>query len=567
MATPTNIIPITDLPISTVGELDYLIASRADGSEAVRVRVPEVTSASEAVQDAIDSIVETAQQEASDVLNSLGYLAPVPYSSGVNVTNSRYTVTYDGTVYAPVSVPFTTTASFDPTKWRPIQGVTTSELSQDSGAALIGFKQLGVGAVSQDVLQELRRTIRPEHFGAIGDGIANDTLAFNRARDYIMSLPTGGVISCTPGKVYAFGSRWTINKQVGKQFRVDMNGATFTKTSGGWSGAIMYYGASTESPGEHLCLNGPGIFQSVGANSTGLQLEWAGGSEISNSVSFRNFRNGCFLTNSFAVRFTGKCSWLYSDVGAIVCSTICHNLVVDACGFYVNQRDIYFSSGAQAYNLNVTNSDLEGSLNPGSSAIVLESGGACIRVEGNYIEGKNGSPIVFGSNVEAFCFSSNWFGYNSGSQVWSNITSGNVNGNIFWDQQQSILPSVRDFDIGNNSWNGNSNRIYSPSTSATFNAGYQNLGGSYNGNVAAYRKDSGGNVYLSGMIIGSADGVAFSLPPSYRPQGTRVFICATANGGRADFARAQIGADGAVTVFRGTDTSIDLSAVRFLAAQ
>lgn len=567
MAHPSNIIPITDLPVSVVGDLDYLVATRSDGSEAVRVLVPEVISASQALQDAIDEIIESTEAEASSVLDSLGYLVPVPYASGVNVTNSRYTVSYEGSVYAPVSVPFTTSSSFDPTKWRVIQGVTISELSQDSGASLVGFKQLGAGAVTQDVLQELRRTIRPEHFGAVGNGIANDTDAFNKARDYIMSLPTGGVISCTPGKVYAFGSRWTINKQVGKQFRVDMNGATFTKTSGGWNGAIMYYGASTESSGEHLCLNGPGIFQSVGANSTGLQLEWAGGSEISNSVSFRNFRNGCFLTNSFAVRFTGKCSWLYCDAGAIVCNTICHNLIVDACGFYVNQRDVYFSSGAQAYNLSITNSDLEGSLNSGSSSVVLESGGACVRIEGNYIEGKSGSPIVFGSNVEALCFKSNWFGYNSGAQAWSNISSGALNGNIFWDQQQTILSSVKDFDIGNNSWNGNSNRIYSPSTPVTFNSGYQNLGGSYNGNVASYRKDSSGNVYLSGMIIGSSDGVAFSLPPSYRPQGTKVFICATANGGRTDFSRAQVGADGAVTIFRGSDTSIDLSSVRFMAAQ
>lgn len=100
MPTPSTIIPITELPVSGVSDLDYLIATKADGSQAIRARVPELISAAQALDSAIDDVVAFAEQEAQTVLNSLGYLPPVPYASGVNVTNSRYTVQYAGDISA-----------------------------------------------------------------------------------------------------------------------------------------------------------------------------------------------------------------------------------------------------------------------------------------------------------------------------------------------------------------------------------------------------------------------------------------------------------------------------------
>lgn len=440
-----------------------------------------------------------------------------------------------------------------------------ASLQSAIGSASIGFLPAGTGAVAGNVQTELRRRVYPEWFGAIGDGIANDTPAFNRARDYLLSLPTGGVLECNPGRVYAFGSNWNINKQVGKQFCVRMNGATFTKTAGGWSGAIMTYGAATESAGETLELEGPGVFQSVGANSTGLLLRWAGGSEVSGAVSFRNFRNGCYLENSFAVRFSNKCSWLYSDVGAIVCATICHNLVVDGCGFYNNQRDVYFASTAQAFNLSVVNSDLEGKLNPGSSSIVLDAGGACIKIDGCYIESNDGSPLVFGANTEALSFKNNWLGYNAGTQAWANVVNSSCEGNIFWDQQQTLAASCRDFDIGNNAFVGTSNRIFTPWTPVTLSGGFTNSGGSYAS--AAVRRDRTGVVRLRGMIQAAANGAAFALPAAYRPIGVVSSVGLSAAAGTASLGRVDIAGDGTVTITRASDGTCSLDMVSFTAQQ
>lgn len=66
-----------------------------------------------------------------------------------------------------------------------------------SGASIVAFKQSGVGAVDTDVQSILQATVRAKGFGAIWDGIADDTAALQKAHD---SLPaTGGVIELPNG--------------------------------------------------------------------------------------------------------------------------------------------------------------------------------------------------------------------------------------------------------------------------------------------------------------------------------------------------------------------------------
>lgn len=83
--------------------------------------------------------------------------------------------------------------------------VMHAELAASGGAALVGFLQNGSGAILRNVQDELRRSVRPEQFGAIADydpttdtGTDN-TPYFAAAINYLASLG-GGVLTLGSGK-------------------------------------------------------------------------------------------------------------------------------------------------------------------------------------------------------------------------------------------------------------------------------------------------------------------------------------------------------------------------------
>ena len=56
-----------------------------------------------------------------------------------------------------------------------------ANLGADGGSSLIGFKQAGTGAVHQTAQDILRLEINVHNFGAVGDGVTDDTAKFNAA--------------------------------------------------------------------------------------------------------------------------------------------------------------------------------------------------------------------------------------------------------------------------------------------------------------------------------------------------------------------------------------------------
>lgn len=61
-------------------------------------------------------------------------------------------------------------------------GVTTPSVTGSNGAAVVGYTATGSGAVASTVKKKLGETVSVKDFGAVGDGVTNDTAAFTAAR-------------------------------------------------------------------------------------------------------------------------------------------------------------------------------------------------------------------------------------------------------------------------------------------------------------------------------------------------------------------------------------------------
>lgn len=85
--------------------------------------------------------------------------------------------------------------------------LTKTMLAGDSGAANVGFKQVGAGARLRTILEKLRDTVSITDFvGATGDGDADDAEAFNHA---IAAVTEGGKIYIPQAP-----TQWTIKSEV-----------------------------------------------------------------------------------------------------------------------------------------------------------------------------------------------------------------------------------------------------------------------------------------------------------------------------------------------------------------
>ncbi|WP_337054111.1 GDSL-type esterase/lipase family protein [Pseudoxanthomonas sp. USHLN014] len=187
-------IPERDLPVVSPGPNDYLRGTRRSDGKSALFFLPEISAAAAAIGGALDAVVADAAEEASSVLQGLGYLVPVPYAAGITVNNSRLTVSYGSNVYAPVpsAMPFTTGASFDASKWRLVQGVSGPDLSAPTGAAMVGFRQTSAAQA-----RPLDGKVRELGIG-VGD--------FTALQDAINAAPLGGEVLIPAGTTVAVTS-------------------------------------------------------------------------------------------------------------------------------------------------------------------------------------------------------------------------------------------------------------------------------------------------------------------------------------------------------------------------
>lgn len=65
-------------------------------------------------------------------------------------------------------------------------------LASSAGASMIGFMPSGSGAVQRSTQSKLREFVTPQDFGAVGDGVANDTAALQAMLNASLNVSLGG---------------------------------------------------------------------------------------------------------------------------------------------------------------------------------------------------------------------------------------------------------------------------------------------------------------------------------------------------------------------------------------
>jgi len=82
--------------------------------------------------------------------------------------------------------------------------ILRQNLASPSGASLVGYTPAGAGAVATDVQSKLREFVSVKDFGAVGDGVVDDTAAFQGA--YNAVVPGGTILVPPSTGPYIVGS-------------------------------------------------------------------------------------------------------------------------------------------------------------------------------------------------------------------------------------------------------------------------------------------------------------------------------------------------------------------------
>ena len=270
-----------------------------------------------------------------------------------------------------------------------IESLLVADLASSSGSTLIGFVQSGSGAAASTVQTELRRTLAPEQFGAVGDGATDDTVALQNC---INQAQTSG-IPILLAKKYLVNQNGVSGYCLLITSRVNMSGPgwIFPSASVPTTCDIIKIQSASAGACDYLSFDGFTIGNSgvgrypifvntsVGSNFgyariTNLTIQPSNsGYAFLHTNNVAGATGGLYLSRLSGNKFFGTVSFTLSGSDNI----IEHNEITGS----VNGCSIYYSQIAGGVNLWIRNNNC------------ADNGGAIL------IDSCN-SPVIWGNSVE-----------------------------------------------------------------------------------------------------------------------------------------------------------------------
>ena len=272
-----------------------------------------------------------------------------------------------------------------------------------NNAATVVYTPAGSGAVATTVQAKFRETISVKDFGAVGNGVADDTTAINNAvsaaAGKALFFPSGTYITTT-------GINYTATTPI--KIYGDGNGSEIKFT--GTTGAAIYITGTPGVTNASLIISDLRVTTAANTAQAGIWLYGIAVYSVHDVYVIGNFSYGVRFSAAQQGEYSGGAiqainGMLIEDVG-IVSSNACD---LHGVSFFCNGTNITLNS-ATIQDCFIHANHLVG----GNGIAILGGGNAPYTISGNHIENNDGAGTAYGIRI---------------FDGWANIVNNNIYAN------------------------------------------------------------------------------------------------------------------------------------------